>query len=99
MLPMPVTCQVDRIQTFGTIKIQQLIELTQHIAFFNFTSANERNDLVRNATLNGIQESVRIFVAQLIEPYVAVSSLKGLINDFGAGITISIRCQTLGPLR
>ena len=61
--------------------------LAQHIAFFNFTSANERNDLVRNATLKGIHESVRIFVAQLIEPYVAVSSLKGLINDFGAGIT------------
>jgi len=62
-------------------------KLAQHIAFFNFTSSNERNDLVRNATLNGIQESVRIFVAQLIEPYVAVSSVKGLINDFGAGIT------------
>ncbi|HEY7080093.1 MAG TPA: ABC transporter substrate-binding protein [Nitrososphaeraceae archaeon] len=62
-------------------------KLTQRIAFFNFTSANERNSLVRNATLQGIQESVRIFVAQLIEPYVATSSLKGLINDFGAGIT------------
>lgn len=62
-------------------------KLAQHIAFFNFTSANERNDLVRNATLEGIQESVRIFVAQLIEPYAAQSALKGLINDFGAGIT------------
>ncbi len=36
---------------------------------------------------NGIQESVRIFIAKDINPYVATKNVKGLINDFGAGIT------------
>ena len=73
--------------TFWHYQNSTIDKLAQHIAFFNFTSANERNNLVRNATLEGMKESVRIFVAQLIEPYVARSSLLGLINDFGAGIT------------
>jgi peptide/nickel transport system substrate-binding protein len=73
--------------TFWHYQNSTIDKLTQRIAFFNFSSATERNDLVRNATKMGMQESVRIFVAQLIEPYAASSSLKGLINDFGAGIT------------
>ncbi|MGC2384811.1 MAG: ABC transporter substrate-binding protein [Nitrososphaeraceae archaeon] len=73
--------------TFWHYQNSTIDKLAQHIAFFNFTSANERNNLVRNATLEGMKESIRIFVAQLIEPYVARSSLLGLINDFGAGIT------------
>jgi len=35
----------------------------------------------------GIQESVRIFVAQKTDPFVASSKIQGLVNDFGAGIT------------
>jgi peptide/nickel transport system substrate-binding protein len=61
--------------------------LTQKIYLFNFTSQDERNNLVRQATKEGIQESVRIFIAQTTEPFVASSSLHGLVNDFGAGIT------------
>ena len=64
-----------------------LDDITQKIAFFNFTSEDERNRLVADAIEMGIQESVRIFVAQKTDPYVASAKLEGLVNDFGAGIT------------
>jgi peptide/nickel transport system substrate-binding protein len=64
-----------------------LDDISQRILFFNFTSEQERNDLVRSAVAMGIQESVRLFVAQKTDPYVASADLEGLINDFGAGIT------------
>jgi peptide/nickel transport system substrate-binding protein len=64
-----------------------LDDITQKIAFFNFTSENERNQLVSDAVEMGIQESVRIFVAQKTDPYVASAKIDGLVNDFGAGIT------------
>jgi peptide/nickel transport system substrate-binding protein len=61
--------------------------ITQKIAFFNFTSEDERNQLVSDAVKMGIQESVRVFVAQKADPYVASAKIDGLVNDFGAGIT------------
>jgi peptide/nickel transport system substrate-binding protein len=64
-----------------------LDEITQRIALFNFTSEQERNELVREAITMGIQESVRIFVAQKTDPFVASAKIDGLVNDFGAGIT------------
>lgn len=64
-----------------------LDQLTQSILYFNFTSQQERNELVRQAVKMGIQESVRIFVAQKTDPFVASSNIDGLVNDFGAGIT------------
>ena len=64
-----------------------LDEVTQKIAFFNFTSEEERNQLVNDAIKMGIQESVRIFVAQKTDPFVSSASVLGLVNDFGAGIT------------
>ena len=64
-----------------------LDQITQRIFLYNFTSEEVRNDLVRNATRAGIQEAVRIFLARNIDPFVASSSLRGLVNDFGAGIT------------
>jgi peptide/nickel transport system substrate-binding protein len=64
-----------------------LDQITQRIFLYNFTSEEVRNDLVRNATRAGIQEAVRIFLARNIDPFVASASLRGLVNDFGAGIT------------
>jgi peptide/nickel transport system substrate-binding protein len=64
-----------------------LDEISQKIAFFNFTSEDERNQLVGDAVKMGIQESVRIFVAQKTDPFVASANVQGLVNDFGAGIT------------
>jgi len=64
-----------------------LDDITQKILNLNFTSKEERTELVRKAIAQGIQESVRIFIAQTKEPYVASSSVTGLVNDFGAGIS------------
>ena len=64
-----------------------LDQITQSILYFDFTSEQERNELVRQAVKMGIQESVRIFVAQKTDPFVASSKIDGLVNDFGAGIT------------
>lgn len=72
---------------FWNYKNESIDKITQRIQFLNFTSEKERNSLVRNATDLGVQEAVRIFIAQLIDPYVASSGLTGLVNDFGAGIS------------
>lgn len=64
-----------------------LDKLSQDILFFNFTSEQERNNLVRTSVQMGMQEAVRLFVAQKTDPYVASVQLEGLVNDFGAGIT------------
>ncbi|MDQ6863874.1 MAG: ABC transporter substrate-binding protein [Thermoproteota archaeon] len=72
---------------FWNYRNETLDKLTQRIEFFNFTSEGQRNELLRNATRDGIDESVRIFITQNTEPFVASSTIKGLINDFGAGIT------------
>jgi peptide/nickel transport system substrate-binding protein len=76
-----------------------LDDLAQKIQFSNFTSEEARNDLVRNATKYGIQESVRIFVASNTVPYVASSTLKGLVNDFGAGITSKLSLINAQPTK
>jgi len=64
-----------------------LDQITQKLVNLNFTSKAERTDLVRKAVTEGIQESVRIFIAQTKDPYVASASVNGLVNDFGAGIS------------
>jgi peptide/nickel transport system substrate-binding protein len=73
--------------TYWNYQNATLDEITQKIAFFNFTSEEERNQLVSDAVRMGIQESVRIFVAQKTDPFVASANVQGLVNDFGAGIT------------
>ena len=72
---------------FWNYENSTLDKITQKIVFGNFSSENERNNLLRSAIKDGIQESVRVFVATNIDPYVATTNVKGLINDFGAGIT------------
>ncbi len=72
---------------FWNYQNDTLDQLTQSILFFNFTSEDQRNQLVRDAVRAGIQESVRIFIAQKTDPFVASSKIDGLVNDFGAGIT------------
>ena len=73
--------------TYWNYQNATLDEVTQKIAFFNFTSEEERNQLVNDAIKMGIQESVRIFVAQKTDSFVSSASVQGLVNDFGAGIT------------
>ena len=74
-----------------------LDSITQKIFFANFTSADERSKLVSTAVKEGIQESVRIFLAQRTEPFAASSLLHGLVNDFGAGITSKYSLLNVRP--
>jgi peptide/nickel transport system substrate-binding protein len=60
--------------------------LTQKIYTGNFSSAEERIDLFRKATAEGVKESVRIFLASKIDQYVVNNKIDGVINDFGAGV-------------
>ncbi|HJU58108.1 MAG TPA: ABC transporter substrate-binding protein [Nitrososphaeraceae archaeon] len=64
-----------------------LDKITQKLVFSNFSSENERNTLLNEATRMGIEESVRIFLVKNVDPYAVSSLITGLVNDFGAGIT------------
>jgi peptide/nickel transport system substrate-binding protein len=66
---------------------KKIDELTQKIYSSNYTSSQQRTDLIRHATKEGINESVRIFLAAKIDPFVANKKVDGIINDFGGGIT------------
>lgn len=65
---------------------ESLDKLTQKLTFSNFTSEDERQELLRNSTKLGISESIRIFLIKSIDPIATSSSVGGLINDFGSGI-------------
>ncbi|MFN3655015.1 MAG: ABC transporter substrate-binding protein, partial [Candidatus Nitrosotenuis sp.] len=66
---------------------KKIDELTQKIYSSNYTSTQQRAELIRQATKEGIKESVRIFLAAKIDPFVANKNVDGIINDFGGGIT------------
>ena len=72
---------------FWQYRNSTLDKITQKLVFSNFTSENERDNLLNEATRMGIEESVRIFLVKNIDPYAVSSSVTGLVNDFGAGIT------------
>ena len=71
---------------FWNYKNATLDTITQRISFGNFSSESERNNLLREAVKDGIQQSVRVFIATILNQYVASKNVIGLINDFGAGI-------------
>lgn len=66
---------------------QLIDDLTQKIYSSNFTTAEQRAELIRKTTKEGVNESVRIFLASKIDPFVANKKVSGVINDFGGGIT------------
>ncbi len=63
-----------------------LDEITQKIYSGNYTSYDERTILLRQASNIGVNESVRIFLAAKVDPFVANKDVDGIINDFGGGI-------------
>jgi peptide/nickel transport system substrate-binding protein len=66
---------------------EKLDDLSKRILTGNFTSEEERNQLLRDTVKTGVEESVRIFIASLIDPYIASSKMEGVVNDFSAGVT------------
>lgn len=72
--------------SYWNYKNDNLDSLTQKIYTGNFSSAQERTSLIQNATLEGVHESVRIFLASKIDQYVTNEHVEGVVNDFGAGV-------------
>ncbi len=72
---------------YWNYKNQKIDDLTQKIYSSNYTSIQQRTELIRQATKEGVNESVRIFLAAKVDPFVANKKVNGIINDFGGGIT------------
>ena len=72
--------------SYWNYKNDYLDSLTQRIYTGNYSSLDERIDLFRKATQEGVKESVRIFLASKIDQYVVNEKIDGIINDFGAGV-------------
>ena len=72
--------------SYWTYQNEYLDTITQKIYTGNFSSAEERIELFRKATVEGVNESVRIFLASKIDQYVVNEKIEGIINDFGAGV-------------
>ncbi len=60
--------------------------LTQSIYTGDFKSSEQRDELIQQAVTEGIDESVRIFLASKIDQYVVNEEIAGVVNDFGAGV-------------
>ena len=73
--------------TYWNYKNDYIDTLTQKIYIGDFTSAQERTSLIEEATKEGVNESVRIFLASKTDQFIANESVDGVINALGAGIT------------
>ncbi len=65
---------------------EHIDSLSQKIYTGDFQSSKEREQLIQQATVEGVNESVRIFLASKIDQYVVNQGTYGIVNDFGAGV-------------
>ncbi len=72
---------------YWNYKNNSLDSISKAIFVGNFTSSATRAELLKQGVVDGIKESVRVFLAAQVDQYVANKKVKGIINDFGAGIT------------
>ena len=63
-----------------------LDEITQKIYAGESETAEERTMLIKEATREGVNESVRIFLASKVDQYVSNENISGVINALGAGV-------------
>ncbi|KAF6247787.1 ABC transporter substrate-binding protein [Nitrosopumilus sp. b3] len=64
----------------------KLDSLTQKIYTGDFESSEKRSELIQEAVIEGVNESVRVFLASKVDQYVANEKVSGIVNDFGAGV-------------
>lgn len=64
----------------------RLDSVTQKIYTGEFGTREQRAELIRDAVVQGVDESVRIFLASKIDQYVTGDWVTGVVNDFGAGV-------------
>lgn len=72
--------------TYWNYKNEKLDKITQKIYTGDFASSKKRTELIQKAVIEGIDESVRIFLASKIDQYVVNEKISGVVNDFGAGV-------------
>lgn len=60
-------------------------QIGQRIFTGNFSGADERNQLYRDATKICLQESVRLWIATIVNSFPATSSMQGLSTDLVGG--------------
>ena len=65
---------------------EKLDSLTQKIYTGDFETSEQRTKLIQDAVVEGINESVRVFLASKIDQYVVNEKTSGIVNDFGAGV-------------
>lgn len=72
--------------TYWNYQNDYIDSLSQKIYTGNFSSSEEREELIQKATVEGVNESVRIFLASKVDQYVVNENINGVVNDFGAGV-------------
>ena len=72
--------------TYWNYKNDTIDEITKKLAFGEYKSKEERDELLIKSVLMGVEESVRIWVGQSKEFFVTLKEVEGVITDFGAGI-------------
>ena len=72
--------------SYWNYKNEHLDTITQKIYTGDFQSEDQRADLIQDAIAEGIDQSVRIFLASKIDQYVANEKIEGIVNDLGAGV-------------
>lgn len=72
--------------SYWNYKNDYLDEITQKIYTGDFESEEERKKLIQDAIAEGIDQSVRIFIASKIDQFVANEKMEGIVNDLGAGV-------------
>lgn len=72
--------------SYWNYKNEHLDEITQKIYTGDFQSEEQRTNLIQDAIEEGIDQSVRIFLASKIDQYVANEKMEGIVNDLGAGV-------------
>ena len=72
--------------SYWNYKNEKIDGLTQKIYTGDFESSEKRKELIQDAVMEGVNESVRIFLASKIDQYVANEKVSGIVNDFGAGV-------------
>ncbi|MBI5377563.1 MAG: hypothetical protein HZA82_02965 [Thaumarchaeota archaeon] len=72
--------------SYWNYKNDYIDSLSMKIFNGNFTSAEQRANLLKKAASEGVKESVRIFLASKIDQYVSNDKITGIVNDFGAGV-------------
>ena len=72
--------------TYWNYENDYIDSITKKIYVSDFKSSDERSSLIKQATKEGVSESVRIFLASKTDQYVVNDNVDGVINALGAGV-------------